>query len=341
MTYYEEICSKSRGLDENKQEAVLKYIEELMSDQTGTPSKNKNQDQEECPRKPCPHCGSTNVNKSGFNRGKQRFECKDCHRHYVTTTGTIMENSHYGEDVWQIAVSDTLSENISIDNTAEKAGISHNTAFNMRHKILLVLEAKVQREPAIMSGISELDETYVLECEKGRKFDENAPRKPRKHGAVASKRGISSEQICIMSGVQRGGVVYAKTINRAHPTNDEIKAAFKGHIEAGSVAFTDGLKGYKCLESEVDCVIESVPNDEQKRTANLNNVNGFHSHIQEAYRHYRAVATKYLNRYNALFQSVYRTGKNISHLVRAVLTFDVGNTPFTYFCVHNYELLNI
>ena len=341
MTDYEKICSRSRELDPQKQQAVLKYINELMNDDKNTPVKDENC--EESPLRPCPHCGSTNVIKAGLKRGKQRFKCKDCNKHYITTTGTIMENSHYGEEIWQTAVADTLAETVSIDKTAEKTGISHNAAFNMRHKILLVLEAKLKKEPAKMSGISELDETYVLECEKGRKFGEDAPRKPRKHGAVASKRGISNEQICIMTGAQRGGAVYAQTVNRAHPSNDEIKAVFKDHIAPGSVAFTDGLKGYKCLESEVDCVIESVPNEVQKRTgtANLNNLNGFHSHIQSVYRHYRGVATKYLNRYNALFQTVYRKDKPISELAREVLNFDVGRALFTNLCVRNYGLLNI
>ena len=33
----------------------------------------------------------------------------------------------------------------------------------------------------------------------------------------------------------------------------------------------------------------------------LNNVNSFHSQIQEQYRVYRGVSSKYINRYNALF----------------------------------------
>lgn len=331
-------------LNAKKQRAVHKYIEELSKNDTDTdicePSEQLSEPE---PLKPCPHCHTDNVKKTGFGRGKQRFQCKDCMKHYVTTTGTIMENSHYGAEVWETVTADTLAKDVSLDKTAEKTGLSHNTAFNMRHKILLVLEAKKKKEPTKISGISELDETYVLECEKGRKFDEDAPRKPRKHGAVASKRGISDEQICIMTGAQRGGAVYAETVNRAHPSNEEIKLVFKGLIAPGTIAFTDGLKGYKCLETAVDCVIESVPNDTQKRTGtvNLNNVNGFHSHIKDKYKHYRGVATKYLNRYNALFQTVYKKAKATSELVKSVLSFEVGSTAFTNSSVQNSGLLLI
>ena len=146
-----------------------------------------------------------------------------------------------------------------------------------------------------------------------------------------------------MTGVERGGVAYAATVNRAHPSNDEIKEVFRGHIMPGSVAFTDGLKGYKCLENEVDCVVESVPAEEQKRTGtmNLNNVNGFHSHIQEAYRHYRGVATKYLNRYNALFETVYKAKNCISELTDMILSHLQPDGSYTGASVRNYGLLEI
>ena len=55
---------------------------------------------------------------------------------------------------------------------------------------------------------------------------EDAPRKPRKHGAVASKCGISDEQICIMTGARCGGAVYAETVSRTHPSSEEIKLVF-------------------------------------------------------------------------------------------------------------------
>ena len=118
MTDYEKICSRSKELDAQKQQAVLEYINKLMNDDKNTSVKKEISNKS--PLRPCPNCGSTNVIKAGLKRGKQRFKCKDCHKHYITTTGTIMENSHYGEDVWQTAVADTLSENVSIDKTAEK-----------------------------------------------------------------------------------------------------------------------------------------------------------------------------------------------------------------------------
>ena len=44
---------------------------------------------------------------------------------------------------------------------------------------------------------------------------------------------------------------------------------------------------------------------------NLNTVNGCHSFIKKRYDFYRGVASKYINRYNALFAAAYRNAEPI------------------------------
>jgi hypothetical protein len=75
----------------------------------------------------------------------------------------------------------------------------------MRHKILPALEAEAANTPTVMSVVCELDDTFVLESYKGTKLPNDFWRKPRKHGAVAQKPGISNEYVCISMGVSRSG----------------------------------------------------------------------------------------------------------------------------------------
>lgn len=57
------------------------------------------------------------------------------------------------------------------------------------------------------------------------------------------------------------------------------------------------------------------------KTANLNNVNSFHSFIKNRYRNYRGVASKYINRYNALFSAGFRDRNNtIDKICELILT---------------------
>ena len=336
MTDYEMICQESKSLSAEEQARVLQYIRQIQNSKGGGSPERKKPEH-------CPRCGGSSVIRFGHKRGKQRFCCKDCGGAFMSSSGTIMENSHYGEEIWSEAVADTLDGFVSIEETAQRLGMSHDAAFHMRHKILMSMEAREKASPSQLGGISELDETYVLESLKGRKFLENALREPRKHGEKAARRGISNEQIRIMTGVERnGGSAYAVTLNRAHPSAEEIKTAFEGHIATGCVAFTDGLKGYRHLEEIADCVIESVDRQEQKNagTANLNNVNNFHSYIHERYSHYRGVATQYINRYNSLFSTIYRAKESLSNIADAIL-HDINAHVFSCWDVRHTALVTI
>lgn len=53
-----------------------------------------------------------------------------------------------------------------------------------------------------LGEVSEFDETFVLDCYKGRKLESIVNRAPRRHGAKAQKRDISNEYVCICTGIQ-------------------------------------------------------------------------------------------------------------------------------------------
>lgn len=46
----------------------------------------------------------------------------------------------------------------------------------------------------------------------------------------------------------------------------------------------------------------------------MNMVSSLHSYMKETYNHYRGVANKYINRYNALFSVAFRCTDGIYHL---------------------------
>ena len=109
------------------------------------------------------------------------------------------------------------------------------------------------------------------------------------------------------AGVQRGnGGVVVKSVNRAKPSKGELFQVFSGHIADGSLVLTDGLRGYSVINTLADCEVKDVNLESQKAVFHLNTVNSLHSYIKSTYEHYRGVATKYLNRYNALFAVAFR-----------------------------------
>ena len=56
-------------------------------------------------------------------------------------------------------------------------------------------------------------------------------------------------------------------------------------------------------------------------------MNGFHSYIKSRYHFYRGVATKYLNRYNALFSAAYRNVDSVIKRIRQAF-LEVGKINY-------------
>lgn len=288
----------------------------------------------------CPRCQSTAVIRYGNRCGKQRFLCKGCGRTFVETTNTIMFMSHQPKTVWNEVISDTFS-GVSLDKTGERLDVSHQCVFDMRHKILLALEEK---QGTVLSEVAELDETYVLDNYKGKKLPAEVSRSPRKHGAVAEKRGISSEYVCICTGIQRNGPAIATTVNRAKPSAEELGRAYNGKLLPGTLTLFDGLRSYPAWGRSQGLVLRNVTgvSENEKGFFNLNTVNRFHSFIKERYRNYRGVATKYLNRYNTLLSIAYRfTAEKLKDYSTRLLMAVSTRRSFTCYEVKTAGLLVI
>ena len=286
----------------------------------------------------CPFCGKQSIVKNGHKNHKQRYLCRSCGKSVVGTTGTIMANSHQSTDNWTIVINDTIS-NVAALKTAEKLGISEQTVLNMRHKIMLGIQKMDILDPVILGNISELDETYVLESNKGTKCTD---REPRKRGESASKPGLSNEQVCICTGVERHqGPVMFQSVNRATPSAAEIHEVFDGHIADDSVVFVDGQKSYNGLNETMNIELVNAKKDPDKNS-HLNNVNSSHSYYKSVYQHMRGVATKYINRYNALLAHTFRSPEGLADYLFARLCSLRNDTgTFTIRDVRKKDLLYI
>ena len=123
--------------------------------------------------------------------------------------------------------------------------------------------------------------------------------------------------------LQRKGDAIAATVNRAKPSAGELIRIFDGHIADGTLALCDGLRSYHAFPGIADCTVKDCNNQRSEESCfyHLNTVNGFHSFIKKRYNFYRGVASKYINRYNALFSTTYRNAEAmVRRLTEAVLT---------------------
>ena len=268
------------------------YLEETLAAVKGI--KEKADSEKEPEEADCPCCHSGRVVRNGCKSGKQAFLCRTCGKSFVQTSESAIENSHSSATVWKQIISDTVN-GVSIDKTAASLGLHHETVFNMRHKILYCVEQSLLSNPVELTGVCEADETYVLESVKGRKIPEGYHRKPRRHGAVAAKRGISNEYICVCASVTASGEKVAVAANRATPSSEEILEVYGKRVREDTVVLCDGNASYNVLDDK--CTVAT--------TKRINKVNGFHSFIKGRLDAMCGVSTGYLNRYNALFSRIY------------------------------------
>jgi len=318
-----------RKLPESCVDEAIAYIQEKIEESN-----------EQKPTPPCPHCNSDKVMRNGRKNNRQRYVCKGCGKSFGETTNTAINQSHYGEAIWKQVISDTL-EGVCLDETAESIGVSHSTAFHMRHKILLSLEGAENREPTVLDGVCELDDTYVLESRKGSKLPQGYWRRARRHGARAQSAGVSNEHVAICAGVQRDGSAFCQTVNRATPGKKDLVSIFGHRMGEEALILYDGAPSYAALGSSCECPVKNVREDGSKRGKgfyHINTANGFHSFIKQRYDQYRGVATKYLNRYNALFAKTYR---NDSDLVDEVYNILISNTSPLHRTVQDVKTLNL
>ena len=86
------------------------------------------------------------------------------------------------------------------------------------------------------------------------------------------------------------------------PSKEEIEQVFAGRIEDDTLLLVDGNKSYNTLKDR--CSV--VKTDEDDRVK----INRFHSFIKERNARARGFATKHLNRYAALFSSIFGSQEN-------------------------------
>lgn len=152
--------------------------------------------------------------------------------------------------------------------------------------------------PYTVGNEVEMDEKYTPYSHKGTKIEGI---KSKHRGTPASKRGLSNEQVCIITAIQRFGHTIARTLNYGKPTSLNL-LRFGDCLEANSFVMLDGSNSYNELLESKNCTKKVLINHESYDKFNhLNTVNSFHKIIEEKLEKYRGVASKYINRYNALF----------------------------------------
>ena len=140
----------------------------------------------------------------------------------------------------------------------------------------------------------------------------------------------------MITGIERNGDCFIRALNMGRPSIEDIKG-YSQYIAQKTYLWTDGLQSYSVLSTEKQCTIKQMKDRKQYDAVNhLNHVNSLHSRIEAQYERYRSVASKYINRYAALFriQKLYR---------KKSLLMKLGHLHTTFFIqqIRNESIFNV
>ena len=263
----------------------------------------------------CPKCQCKDVNKNGKSNGRQRYICKRCRTSFDEFTMSPFSNTKLGLDKW-LKYCELMILGMSIRECATEIEVGVKTSFYMRHRILDVINLSLKEDT--VSGIVEVDEFFIRHSYKGN-HSKNPnfvmPREPRKRGKGKKdkkKRGISSDQLCIETGIDRKGNIVMGAVCNGRITTDEIVGFFDGKLGKDVTFVVDSHKSYIGIKKDLDVELKQVPGGKSMLDSvyHLQHVNALHSGFKKWLMPFNGVSSKYISNYLAWFKFLKLSKKN-------------------------------
>ena len=241
----------------------------------------------------CPHCSHTESYRHGIIDGLQRYRCKACKKTFNALTGTPLAHLRL-KSKW-LDYLGAIAESLTVRQAAEEINVHRNTTFRWRHRFLSWIQ---QDRPSALHGITEADETYLLESHKG---EHNLNRQPRKRGGCATKRGISDEQVCILIARDRSKQTVDFVTGNGPINKIVLDIHLKPILDQDALLVSDGNPTYGafCKAEKVSHEIVNMSQGQRvtKGAYHIQNVNAYHHRFKSWLDRFHGVATKYLPNY--------------------------------------------
>ncbi len=275
----------------------------------------------------CPYCSGEEIVRHGKYKGRQRYKCKNCEKTFNNFVQTPFYRTKHLEK-WLLFI-ECMLEGKSLRVTASIVGLSVVTVFYWRHKILNALK---QDEIDGFEGIVEIDETYFLYSEKGKK---QTNRKPRKRGGKSKYRGISKDQVCVVVARDRTKNTIAKVGCMGRIEKPKLDEVIGDYISQDNIICTDKWRAYKtyCKEKGIK-LYQLKPGDTGrviKGIYHIQNVNSFHSRLKKFINKFKGISSKYLDNYLSWYNFLDSIGhentvNNIKEFLVKICLYQINDT---------------
>ena len=182
----------------------------------------------------CPRCHSDNIGGWGDQSGRQRYKCKG----FNALTKTALVHLRRKDKLDQYL--ECMRGRTTLREAVQECGISLPVSFALRHRLMEIIQSD---KPELLTGITELDETFFLENHKGER-DREVIRKRGKRRARGKNVSIPSQydqaqpkQIPVMVACDREKHVTDAVLTQV--SADELETHLSGRLKPGAILCAD------------------------------------------------------------------------------------------------------
>jgi transposase-like protein len=241
----------------------------------------------------CPHCDTDRAPyrlKSSATK-RRLWKCAACRRQFTVTVGTIFESSHIPLNKWLLAFYLLCSskKGMSAHQLHRSIGVSYKSAWFMFHRIRHAMADPDFQRP--LTGVIEVDETYIGGKTKGGKRGRGAPNKT-----------------AVVTLVQRDGV--SRSFRAASVTAKELQGAVRRHADCSARIMTDQYISYRGLDRQFASheTVDHSKDEYVRGDVHTNSVEGYFANLKRGINGvYHHVSEAQLPRYLDEFDFRYGT----------------------------------
>jgi len=188
----------------------------------------------------CAECG---CDKFCFLKTRKLYQCNQCHHQTSLISGTIFEQTKLPLTTWFLAIYLVTQSKVGLSALALKReiGVSYNTAWGMKHKIMQVMKERDDSKP--LSGVIQLDDVYWG---------------GERHGGKRGRGSKNKVPFVAAVSLNEDGHPIAMNMNVVKGFRlTEISRWAKQHLQPESTVISDGLSCFSAV-SDADCYHVSI-----------------------------------------------------------------------------------
>lgn len=262
----------------------------------------------------CPDCGNT----TGCLLARGVYQCHRCHHQTSLTAGTIFHATHLPLTTWFLAIYllTQRKNGLSALQLSRELGVSYNTAWKLKHKILQVMLERNQGET--LSGRIEIDDAYL-------------------GGERSGKRGRGAEhKFPFVAAVQTDEEGHPQRVQLRRVrgfTRAEVDRYAELAITPGSQVVSDGLGCFRAFASPL-YTHERIITGSGRASAQIpafNWVNTVLGNVKNAITGtYHAIRGQHVPRYLAEFEYRFNRRYDLTSMISRFLSAAARTPPMPY-----------